>query len=66
MLFSFYPICILLAPLLSGIIIGLFGRVLGPRLGGVGVAFDAIAFALSLFLLYETNRPRARASSLPK
>ena len=55
MLFSFYPICILLAPLLSGIIIGLFGRVLGPRLGRVGVAFDVIAFALSLFLLYETT-----------
>ena len=47
-MFSYYPVFILLAPLAAGLIIGLFGRALGPQLGRLGIAADVIALVLAL------------------
>lgn len=55
MSFPDYPILILLAPLLAGIFIGLFGARLGPKVARLGVAAEVLAFALSLLALYEVT-----------
>ena len=53
LMFSFYPVFILLAPLAAGLVIGLLGRAIGPKAARIGVAAEVIAFALSLLVLYE-------------
>jgi len=50
-----YPIIILLAPLASGLILGLLGSAFGPKISRIAVAGEALAFALSLILLYEVT-----------
>ena len=55
MSFPDYPILILLAPLAAGLIVGLLGPTLGPKVSRVGVAAEALAFALSLVILYEVT-----------
>ena len=54
-MFSYYPVLILLSPLAAGLIIGLLGRAIGPKVGRVGVAAEVISFALSLLVLYEVT-----------
>ena len=54
-MFSYYPIFIFLAPLAAGLIVGLMGRENGVKAGRIGVAAEAIAFALSLLLLYDVT-----------
>jgi NADH-quinone oxidoreductase subunit L len=54
-MFAYYPALILLLPLAAGLIIGLLGRAIGPKAGRLGVAAEAIAFALSLLFLYEVT-----------
>jgi NADH-quinone oxidoreductase subunit L len=60
MMFPDYPVLILLAPLAAGLIVGLLGRAIGPKICRIGVAAEVIAFALSLLVLYEvtTGGPR--------
>jgi NADH-quinone oxidoreductase subunit L len=55
MIFPYYPVFILLAPLAAGLIIGLLGSAFGQKVGRVGVAAEVIAFALSLLLLYDVT-----------
>jgi len=50
-----YPLLILLAPLAAGLIIGLFGRALGPKLCRIGVAAEAISVGLAVLVLYEVT-----------
>src|ERR1051325_8409491 len=52
---SNYPIYILLAPLVWGIIVACAGRALTPKAAEIGVASEVIAFALSLFLLFDVT-----------
>src|SRR6185295_18628127 len=63
-MFSYVPVFILLAPLVAGLIIGLFGRALGPKLGRIGIVADAIALVLALLLLFEVSRGGARVLHL--
>jgi NADH-quinone oxidoreductase subunit L len=55
MSFPDYPLLILLAPLAAGLIVGLLGSTLGPKISRVGVAAEVLAFALSLIVLYEVT-----------
>ena len=55
MTFRSYPVFILLAPLAAGLIVGLFGRAIGPKASRIGVAAEVIAFALSLLILFEVT-----------
>jgi len=55
MSFAEYPFLILLAPLAAAVLVGLLGRALGPNISRVGVAAEAIAFALSLIALSEVT-----------
>ena len=48
-----YPVLILVSPLAAGLIIGLWGRAIGPKAVRIGVAAEVISFALSLLVLYE-------------
>ena len=50
-----YPVLILAAPLAAGLIIGLLGRALGPKIGRIGVGAEIISFALAILVLYETT-----------
>lgn len=50
---AYYPLLILAAPLAAGLIVGLQGRAIGPRVSWIGAAAEVIAFALSLALLFE-------------
>ncbi|MPZ76592.1 MAG: hypothetical protein GEU77_08705, partial [Deltaproteobacteria bacterium] len=54
-MFSYFPVLILLSPLAAGLIIGLLGRAIGAKAARLGVAAEAIAFALSLLVLYEVT-----------
>jgi NADH-quinone oxidoreductase subunit L len=54
-MFPYYPVLILLSPLAAGLIIGLLGRAIGPKVGRIGVAAEVISFALSLLVLYEVT-----------
>lgn len=65
MSFSDYPILILLAPLLAGAFIGLFGTKLGPRVARLGVAAEVLAFALSLVALYQVTSHGALTVRIP-
>jgi NADH-quinone oxidoreductase subunit L len=55
MLFSFYPLLILLAPLAAGVIVGLKGTAIGPKASRLGVTAELIAFVLALVLLIEVS-----------
>ena len=52
---AYYPSLILFSPLAAALIIGLFGRAMGPKTDRIGVAAEVIAFALSLLVLYEVT-----------
>ncbi len=52
---SYYPVLILLSPLVAGLIIGVLGRAIGPKSSRIGVAAGVISFALSLLVLYEVT-----------
>ena len=60
MVFSYLPAIILLAPLMAGLIIGLFSRRLGPKVCHIGVAAEVIAFIGALAVLFDvtTTAPR--------
>ena len=51
-LVSLSPLLILLAPLLGGLIIGVFGGILGSKLAWIGVLAEALALAVSVYVLY--------------
>ena len=55
MMFHFFSMLILLAPLAAGLIVGLLGCRTGAKVALVGVAAEVIAFALSLLVLYEVT-----------
>jgi len=55
MMFSNYPLLILLAPLTAGLIMGLMGNAIGHKAGRVGVAAEAVSLALSVMLLYDVT-----------
>jgi NADH-quinone oxidoreductase subunit L len=55
MILPYYPIIILLAPFTAALITGLLGRAIGAKAGRIGVAADAIAFILGLFVLREVT-----------
>jgi NADH-quinone oxidoreductase subunit L len=50
-----YPLLVLLAPLAAGLIVGLLGSALGPKISRVAVTAEAFAFVLSLIVLYEVT-----------
>jgi len=52
---SDYALFILLAPLAAGLIVGLLGPAFGPKIARVGIVAEALAFALSLVILYEVT-----------
>ena len=53
MIFSYYPLLVILAPLLAGLIIGPFGGFIGKKVYRIGVLANVVAFGLALFLFYE-------------
>ncbi|HEY7163126.1 MAG TPA: proton-conducting transporter membrane subunit [Candidatus Binatia bacterium] len=55
MIAASYPIYILLAPLAWGFLVACLGRSFGPKAARIGVVFEVIAFALSLFLLFDVT-----------
>jgi NADH-quinone oxidoreductase subunit L len=59
-----YPLLIPIVPLAAGLIIGLFGRALGPKSCRIGVAAEAIAFALAVLVLYEVTTYGSRTIQL--
>jgi NADH-quinone oxidoreductase subunit L len=50
-----YPVLILAAPLAAGLIVGLFGRALGPKIGRIGAGAEVVSFALAVFVLHEVT-----------
>jgi NADH-quinone oxidoreductase subunit L len=64
MLFSFYPLLILLAPLAAGVIVGLKGTAIGPKASRLGVTAELIAFVLALVLLIEVSSGGPRTLQL--
>ena len=65
MVFPNYPVFILLAPLAAGLIVGVLGRTIGPKVVRIGVAAEVIAFVLSLVLLYEVTTRGPQTIHLP-
>jgi NADH-quinone oxidoreductase subunit L len=53
MIFSYYPLLILVAPLLAGLMIGVLGGFIGKKLYRIGVLAELFAFGFSLYLLYD-------------
>jgi NADH-quinone oxidoreductase subunit L len=52
-IFPYYPLLIILAPLLAGLMIGPFGGLIGKKVYRIGVLAHVIAFGLALCLFYE-------------
>ncbi|HXF75802.1 MAG TPA: proton-conducting transporter membrane subunit [Methylomirabilota bacterium] len=50
-----YPLLIVIAPLAAGLMIGLGGRSIGPKIARAGVAAALIAFILALGALYQVT-----------
>jgi NADH-quinone oxidoreductase subunit L len=50
-----YPVLILAAPLAAGLIVGLFGRALGPKIGRIGTGAEVVSFVLAVFVLHEVT-----------
>jgi NADH-quinone oxidoreductase subunit L len=59
-----YPLLIPFAPLAAGLIMGLFGRALGPRLCRIGVVAEVVSFALAVLVLYEVTTYGSRTIQL--
>ncbi|HEX2243937.1 MAG TPA: hypothetical protein VHK27_11945, partial [Gammaproteobacteria bacterium] len=53
MIFSYYPLLIILAPLLAGLFIGPFGGLISKKVYRIGVLAHVVAFGLALCLFYE-------------
>lgn len=53
MIFPYYPLLIILTPLLAGLIVGPFGGLIGKKLYRIGVLAQVVAFGLALCLFYE-------------
>jgi NADH-quinone oxidoreductase subunit L len=53
MILPYYPLLIILAPLLAGLIIGPFGGLIGKKVYRIGVLAHVLAFGLALCLFYE-------------
>jgi hypothetical protein len=53
MIFPYYPLLIILAPLLAGLVIGPFGGLIGKKVYRIGVLAHVAAFGLALCLFYE-------------
>ncbi len=53
MIFSYYPLLILLAPLLASLAIGLFIGSIGKKFYRIGVLAEVFAFGFSLYLLND-------------
>ncbi len=51
MIFTYYPLFILLAPLLAGLVIGLLAGLMGKKVYQFGVLAEVFAFGFSLYLL---------------
>jgi NADH-quinone oxidoreductase subunit L len=66
MVFPNYPVFILLAPFAAGLIVGVLGRSIGPKVARIGVAAEVMAFALSLVLLYEVTTRGPQTIDLPQ
>ena len=66
MVFPNYPVLILLAPLAAGLIVGVLGRSVGPKVAGIGVAAEVMAFVFSLVLLYEVTTRGPQTIDLPR
>jgi len=66
MAFANYPVFILLAPLAAGLIVGVLGRSIGPKVVRIGVAAEVMAFVFSLVLLYEVTIRGPQTIDLPQ
>ena len=66
MVFPNYPVLILLAPLAAGLIVGVLGRSVGPKVAVIGVAAEVMAFVFSLVLLYEVTTHGPQTIDLPR
>ena len=53
MILSNYPLLILVAPLLAGLLIGPLSELMGKKVARIGVIAEVFAFFLSLYLLYH-------------
>jgi len=53
MIFTYYPLLILLTPLLAGLVIGLLAGLVGKKVYHIGVLAEVFAFGFSLYLLYD-------------
>ncbi|MGH7873196.1 MAG: NADH-quinone oxidoreductase subunit 5 family protein, partial [Candidatus Binatia bacterium] len=65
MIFPNGPALILLAPLAAGLIIGVLGRSVGPKVVRIGVAAELMALVFSLVLLYEVTTRGPQTIDLP-
>jgi len=52
-IFPHYPLAIILAPLVAGLVIGPFGGWIGKKVYRIGVLANVLAFGLALCLLYD-------------
>src|SRR5215510_1117244 len=50
---SHYPLLILLAPLVAGLVINPLSGLIGKKVSWIGVIAEVFAFGLSLYLLYQ-------------
>src|SRR3989304_783240 len=53
MLLPYYPILVVLAPLMAGLIIGLLGSLIGQKVYRIGVLAQVVALGVSIQILYE-------------
>src|ERR1044071_8893036 len=53
MIFPYYPLLVILAPLLAGLLMGSFGGLIGKKVYRIGVLANVVAFGLALCLFYE-------------
>ena len=64
--FPNYPVLILFAPLAAGLIVGVLGRSVGPKVAGIGVVAELMAFVFSLVLLFEVTTRGPQTIDLPR